>query len=31
MGKLDEFVLDNMIIEYKALATPDRPPPPVIG
>ena len=26
MGKLDEFVLDNMIIEYKALATPDRPP-----
>jgi hypothetical protein len=31
-SKLDEFVLDNMIIVYKALATPDRPPPrpPVI-
>jgi hypothetical protein len=26
-GKLNDFVLDNMIIGYKALATPDRPPP----
>jgi hypothetical protein len=27
-GKLNDFVLDNMVIGYKALATPDRPPPP---